>query len=169
MTTKSKLFRIYICIFLTSFFLLCSISSSHARGRFIESDFPQDYLNLPAVGSNVVGYMIGEFRDPALDSSSIHLFVRRCECLRRLAYTSEGFFITYNEYLTRDEFDGILPETLVGMIDIDGGISSALAGESGVIAVIEKVLEYKKEDTRFVARVSIKFVSEVQAVEAEAH
>ena len=169
MSAKSKSFKIFFCIFLTSFFLLCFIASSHARGRFIEGDFSQDYLNLPAVGSNVVGYMIGEFKNPTLDSSSIHLFVRRCECLRRLAYTSEGVFITYDEYLTRDEFDGILPETLVGMIDFDGEISSALAGESGVVAVIEKVLEYKKEDTRFVARVSIKFVSEVQAVEAEAH
>ena len=169
MSAKSKLFNICICIFFTSFFLLCSISSSHARGRFIEGGFSQDYLNLPVVGSNVIGYMIGEFKDPSFDASSIHLFIRRCECLRRLAYTNEGVFITYNEYLTRSEFDSLLPETLVGMTDIDGSISNVLAGEPSVIAVIEKVLEYKKEDTRFVARVSIKFVSEVHAAEAEAH
>lgn len=168
MSAKSKWFKICFCFFLTSFFLVSSISNSYAC-RWLDGTLSQDYLNLPAVGSNVIGYMIGEFKDPSSDASSIHLFIRRCECLRRLAYTNEGIFITYNQYLTRDEFDGLLPKALVGMIDSDGSISNALAGEPGVIAVIEKVLEYKKEDTRFVARVSIKFVSEVQAVEAEAH
>jgi hypothetical protein len=166
MSAKSKWFNICICIFLTSFFLMSFASYSHAFGRLIDGSLSQDYLNLPAVGSNVIGYMIGEFRE---QSSSIHLFIRRCECLRRLAYTNEGVFITYNQYLMESEFDNLLPETLVGMIDSDGSISNALAGEPGLIAVIEKVLEYKKEDTRFVARVSIKFVSEVQAAEAEAH
>lgn len=159
MFSKSKSFNIYICFLLTSLFLVSFISYSHAGG-FVDGTSSLDYLNSPAIGSNVIAYMIGEFKDPTFDASSIHFFIRRCECLRRLAYTNEGVFITYNQYLTQDEFDSLLPETLVGMVDIDGSISNALAEEPGVIAIIDKVLEYKKVDTRFVARVSIKFVSE---------
>jgi len=167
MLTK-KMFKVSISIFLTSLFVLTVVSYSYAGG-YIDATLSQDYLNAPAVGSNVIAYIIGEFRDPTMGATSIHLFVRRCECLKRLTYTSEGTFITYNQYLTLGEFDSLLPETLVGMIDGDGSFSNALAGVPGVIAVIEKVLEYKKVNGRFAARVSIKFVSEAQAAEAVAH
>ena len=164
MLTKARFFNICISVVLISFFV---IANCHAGG-FIDGTLSQDYLNSSAIGSNVIAYIIGEYRQPP-NTSSIHLFVRRCECLRRLAYTSEGVLVTYTQYLTQSEFDSLLPETLVCMIDNDGRLSNALAGEPGVIAVIEKVLEYKKQGTEFVARVSIKFVAEVQAVEAEAH
>ncbi|MGA1792253.1 MAG: hypothetical protein ACMUIM_12255 [bacterium] len=167
MLTKGKFFNICISVLLTSFFVLTLVSYGHAGG-FIDGTLSQDYLNSPAIGSNVIAYIMGEYRQPP-DTSSIHLFVRRCECLRRLAYTSEGVLLNYTLYLTQSEFDSLLPETLLGMFDNDGRLSIALAGETGVIAVIEKVLEYKKVGTHFAARVSIKFVAEVQAVEAEAH
>ena len=167
MLTK-KLFHAGISIFLTSLFVLCIVSYSFAGG-YIDATLSQDYLNTPGVGSNVTAYMIGEYRDPTMGATSIHLFVRRCESLKRLTYTSEGVFITYNQYLTLSEFESLLPETLVGMIDADGSLSTALAGEPGVIGVIENVLEYTKVNTRFAARVSIKFVPEAQSAEAVAH
>ncbi len=140
------------------FFMIMTLASSSYAGGYINGDTAQDYLYAPAVGPNVVGYMFAEYLNT--ETSYINLFVRRCECLKRLDYTNEGVFVTYPQRLSWEEFDGLTPSVLVGMVDIDGQLSTALAAGQELIAVIERVLEYKKVGSRFVARVSIKFVAE---------
>ena len=150
-----------ICLFIVMSFLFVMIfAPSSFAGGYIGGDSSLDYVNAPAVGPNVVAYMFAEYLDP--QTSYINLFVRRCECLKRLDYTNEGVFYTYPQSLTQEEFDGLTPSVLVGMIDIDGRLSTDLAGQGGLISVIERVLEYKKVGTRFIVRVSIKFVAEIQ-------
>ena len=146
-------------LLISTLFLIVSASLSHAGG-YIGGGTSQDYLNAPAVGPNVVAYVFAEYLDP--QTSFLNLFVRRCECLKRLDYTSEGVYYTYPQSLTQEEFDGLTPSVLVGMVDPDGRLSGDLAGQVGLIGIIERVLEYNKVGTRFMARVSIKFVSEAQ-------
>jgi len=80
---------------------------------------------------------------------------------KRVEYKYEGFFATYIQMLSTEEFDALTPDALVGMIDPDGQLSTELAYGQGLIAVVEQVLEYQKLDTRFFARVSIKFVEQL--------
>ncbi|MGA1867360.1 MAG: hypothetical protein ACMUJM_02320 [bacterium] len=160
--SKSKKILLSRISFLVIFALLVIIaaSSRYARGGgFISGDTAQDYLNAPAVGANVVGYIFAEHR--RRDESYINVFVKRCECLKRLDYASDGVFVTYYRKMNDSEFNSLTAETLVGMIDEEGQISTALDGGQGLIAIIERVLEYKRVGTRFVARVSIKFVNEI--------
>lgn len=143
-------------ITLALFITMSLPSLSHAGGG-IDGDSFQDYLNDPAVGLNVVGYLFAEYLDP---QTSINIFVRRCECLKRLDYTDAGVLFTYPRTLSQTEFDALTPPVLVGMVDPDGQLSTALANGQELIAVVERVLEYKKVGTMFAARVSIKFVAE---------
>jgi hypothetical protein len=89
----------------------------------------------------------------------MHLFIKKCECLKRVDYKYNGVFVSYTQYLTKEEFDGITPEVLLGTIDPDGKISRELAPGQELIAIVDRVLEYQKLDKQFVARLSIKFVN----------
>lgn len=133
-------------------------SSSYAGGGTITDETTKDYTIAPAIGSNVVGYVSGEYLSTS--SSSFSIFVRKCECLKRLTTTDTGVLVSYPQVLSQSEFDAITSTVLVGMIDPTGQLSAALGNGLPVVAVIERVLEFKKVDTRFVARVSIKFVLE---------
>ncbi|MGA1842096.1 MAG: hypothetical protein ACMUIU_15865 [bacterium] len=151
--------RFFSNIYLIFFFLIISLPSYSYAGGYIDGTLAQDFLNAPAVGPNVVGYMIGDYISPQI--THIHLFIRKCECLKRVNYKYEGIFISYNQYFSKAEFNGLTPEVLVGTIDPYGQISRKLAPSQELIAVINRVLEYQKIDNQFVARVSIKFVSMV--------
>ena len=154
MLTKAQ--RINICL---SVLLVVFLSASVVyAGGIIDGSTASDYLNAPAVGESVVGYMIGEYL--SADVTYIHVFVRRCECLKRLSYTSEGVLVTFAHVLTAEEFDALGPDTLLGMVDADGQLTSALAGQSGLIGIVDQILEYKKDTNRFAARVRIKFVAQ---------
>ena len=147
--------NIYLILF---FLIICLPSYSHAGG-YIDGTLAQDFLNAPAVGPNVVAYMIGDYISPQI--THIHLFIRKCECLKRVNYKYEGIFISYNQFFSKEEFDGLTPEVLTGTIDPYGQISRKLAPSQELIAVVNRVLEYQKMDNQFVARISIKFVSMV--------
>jgi len=155
MLTKAQCINICLSVFLVVFL---SASVVHAGGGIIDGSTAADYLNAPAVGEDVIGYAIGEYLGP--DVTYIHVFVRRCECLKRLSYTSEGVLVTYTHVLTAEEFNALGPDTLLGMVDADGQLTAALAGQSGLIGVVDQILEYKKDVNRFAARVSIKFVAQ---------
>jgi hypothetical protein len=162
MVDKPKLnvmffFNIYLIISFILFLSAILASYSHAGGYI--SAPSMDYAFAPPVGSNVVGYMIGDYIDPQL--THIHLFIKKCECLKRVSYRDGGIFSSYMQALTKEEFDGLTPDVLVGMIDPDGQISMELSNGLPLIAVVEQVLEYKKLDTKFVARVSLKFVEQI--------
>lgn len=154
--SKKSFFRMFLVISLAFCMTVSLASSSYAAGRVSETA-SQSYLAAPAVGSNVIGYMTVEYLNP--ETSYISTFVRKCECLKRLSYTDSGVLVTYPLVLSRAEFDAFTPTVLVGMIDTYGQLSAALADGQNLIAVIERVLEFKKVDNRFVARVSLKFVS----------
>jgi hypothetical protein len=133
------------------------LASYSYAGGYIDGSLAQDFLNAPAVGPNVVGYMIGDYISPQL--THMHLFIKKCECLKRVDYKYDGVFISYINYITKEEFDALTPEVLVGTIDPDGQISRKLSPGQEAIAVVDRVLEYQKLDNQFVARVSIKFVT----------
>jgi len=142
-----------------SVLLITGFAQNSYAGGYILGTGAQDYLTAPAVGSNVVGYLIGDYIGP--DLTHLHLFVKKCECLKRIDYKYEGVLATYPQMLSKEEFDGLTPEVLIGMIDTDGILSRELTNGEGLIAVIDNVLEFKKIDNRFAARVSIKFVYQV--------
>lgn len=142
-----------------SVLLIMGFTINSYAGGYILGTTAQDYLTAPAVGSNVVGYLIGDYISP--DLTHLHLFVKKCECLKRIDYKYEGVLATYPQMLSKEEFDGLTPEVLIGMIDTDGILSRELTNGEGLIAVIDSVLEFKKIDSRFAARVSIKFVYQV--------
>ncbi len=146
-------------IFSFMFFVIIFAASYSYAGGYIDGTLAQDFLNAPAVGPNVVGYMIGDYISPQL--THIHIFIRKCECLKRINYKYEGVFVSYIHYFSKQEFDRLTPEVLVGTIDPDGQISRKLSAGQELIAVVNRVLEYQKMDKQFVARVSIKFVSMV--------
>ncbi len=157
MLKDSRSFKISFSVVLSFAFVLFAFSVCFGTGMIANTE-PQNLLSAPAVGQNVVAYIIGEYLEGI--GTRFHLFVRRCECLKRVAYTDTGVFITYNYNLTLDELNAFTPQALIGLSDLDGQLASELSGSPGLVPVIERVLEYKKADpTMFVARVSIKFVS----------
>jgi hypothetical protein len=152
----SKAQRINICLSVFLAVFLCA--SVVYAGGIIDGSTAANYLNAPAVGESVIGYMIGEYLGP--DATYIHIFVRRCECLKRLTYTSEGVLVTYVHVLTAEEFNALGPDTLLGMVDSGGQLTAALASQTGLIGIVDQILEYKKDGNRFAARVGIKFVAQ---------
>lgn len=156
--SRRSFFRMSLIISL-AFCITMSLASSSYAGGTIALDTSQDYLLAPAVGSNVIGYLSAEFISPK--TANFGIFVRKCECLKRLPTTDSGVLVNYSQILTEDEFDGINSTALVGMVDINGQLSAALSGGQEVIAVVAQVLEFKKVGTRFVARVIIKFVAAI--------
>ena len=163
MVTKPRFnitFFCNICLVITFILFLVTILASYSHaGGYIDGTLAQDYLNAPAVGANVVAYMIGDYISPQL--THIHLFIKKCECLKRVDYKYEGIFASYIQILTKEEFDGLTPEVLMGTLDPDGTISRELSSGLELIAVVDRVLEYQKLENQFVARVSIKFVSQI--------
>jgi hypothetical protein len=155
----SHLSNIYLIFFFLTISLIISLPSYSYAGGYIDGTLAHDFLNAPAVGPDVVGYMIGDYISPQI--THIHLFIKKCECLKRVSYKYEGIFISYNQFFSKEEFDGITPEVLVGTIDPSGQISRKLAPGQELIAVVNRVLEYQKIGNQFVARVTIKFVSMV--------
>lgn len=149
-----KIMKSSFVIFLSCLFVLFLVTSTYAGG-YIEGEENADYLNAPASGSNVVAYMIGDYVN---SEARFHIFVKKCEVLKRLSYADTGVFLTYSIAITQDEFNAITPTALVGIVETNPTLINALADENH-IAVIERVLEYKKSTaTSYVARVSIKFV-----------
>ena len=146
-------------LYLIFFSLIICLPSYSYAGGYIDGTLALDFLNAPAIGPNVVAYMIGDYISPQI--THIHLFIRKCECLKRINYKYEGIFISYNQFFSKEEFDGLTPDVLVGTIDPYGQISRKLAPGQELIAVVNRVLEYQKMENQFVARVSIKFVSMV--------
>lgn len=147
-----------MCLIISFIFSLMIFLASYSyAGGYIDGTLAQDLLNAPAIGPNVVGYMIGDYVSP--QHTRIHIFIRKCECLKRINYKYDGVFVSYIQYLSKEEFDGLTPEVLVGTVDPDGQISRKLAPGQELIAVVNRVLEYKKLDNQFVARLIIKFVS----------
>lgn len=157
MFIKSKLFKIALSISLSFIFAIALVSLCSASG-FIDGSQAQDYLSAPPVGPNVVGYMIGKYSP---GGSNFLMFVRKCECLKRIDYANEGILTSHSEIMSQEEFNALNSLNLRGMTDYNGEISNAIGGEPGLIAVIDRVLEYKKEDMHFVARVVLKFVQEM--------
>ncbi|MGA1795829.1 MAG: hypothetical protein ACMUIL_08205 [bacterium] len=152
----SFLCSVFLMFALLLFLLMSLVSFSYA-GAYIVGTAAQDYLNAPAVGSNVVGYLVGDYISPSL--THLNLFVKKCECLKRDEYRyDEGVLVTYVQNLSKEEFDSLTPKVLVGMVDTDGQLATALVYGTGLIPVIDRVLEYKKTTNQFTARVSIKFV-----------
>jgi len=152
----SFLCSVFLMFALLLFILMTLVSYSYA-GAYIMGTSAQDYLSAPAVGSNIVGYLVGDYISPSL--THLNLFVKKCECLKRDEYRyDEGVLITYVQILSKEEFDSLTPQVLVGMVDSGGQLANAIVQGTVLIPVIDRVLEYKKTANQFTARVSIKFV-----------
>jgi len=148
-----------VIILLISCLIVLSFTTTRlwAGYGFIEGPGSQNFLTTPGDGSNIVATMIGEYLGDS--QARFHIFVSRCQCSKRRAYTDTGAFITYTQTLTANEFNAITPDVLLGTPDLDGQLTRELAGAPDLLAVISRIIEYKKPDSkRFVARISIKFV-----------
>jgi len=156
--SRRSFFRMSLIISLAFCITMSLASSSYAMGGSIALDTSRDYLLAPAVGSNVIGYLSAEYLNP--ETTLFTIFVRKCECLKRLTSTDSGVLITFPAVVNLDEFNSITSTALVGMIDTTGQLSAALSDGQTLIPVIEQVLEFKKVGAKFIARVSIKFVAE---------
>jgi len=155
--SRSSFFHISLVI-AVAFCITTSLASSSYASGTIALNTSQDYLVGTAVGSNVIGYLSAEYLDQT--TTNFTIFVRKCECLKRLTSTDSGVLITFPMVVSLEEFNSINATNLVGTIDTTGQISAALSGVQALVPVIQQVLEFKKVGNRFVARVSIKFVAE---------
>lgn len=143
-----------VCVF--ALMMLLTFSSVSYAVTGITGD-AVDYLNAPAVGPNVVAYMFAENSSLV---TNFNLFVRRCECLKRLPDMADGVLLSYPQTMDADTFGALNSTAFTGYVDPDGQLSTALGGAPGLIAVVERVLEFQKINNKLVARLSVKFVTE---------